>query len=505
MKRARLSTGTIFLMVLLASLGSRPAWAQVVQDGPTSPSALAMFLPGGTTPLPAASWIARTAADLRFAVQVTGGAVTPQVEVEPARVPFTNQPNFTGRQLTASGTASVQVTGLVGGKTYHWQARAVDGTGMASQWVPFSRSVASTDLGVDLTAPSRPAIRSATNPRQARWYHTRVETMQWRAADPLSGIKGYAWTVSRNPRAVPGGVAAAATSLRLTSLADGIWYVGLRAQDRAGNWSPTATYRLQLDRLPARLLWLSAKRIQLNPYRGSTTVQFRVTQDASVTLNLFRVGTNRAVTTFRYGQVRAGRVVTLGFTGKDRQGNPYRKGYYFFSATVTDRAQNVARSNVGGIALIPGKPVPAVTGQLLYPEDGKRIIVSLSRQALFAYEGTRLMKQTLVTTGNPALPTPLGTTTVMAKYSPYRFISPWPQGSPYWYAPSLSQYAMLFRDGGYFLHDAPWRQVFGPGSNDHGAPGTNYGGSHGCVNIPPAPMTFLFAWTTVGTRVDVVP
>ena len=35
-----------------------------------------------------------------------------------------------------------------------------------------------------------------------------------------------------------------------------------------------------------------------------------------------------------------------------------------------------------------------------------------------------------IATGRPALPTPLGTTHVMAKYSPYEMVSPWPPGSP---------------------------------------------------------------------------
>jgi lipoprotein-anchoring transpeptidase ErfK/SrfK len=101
-----------------------------------------------------------------------------------------------------------------------------------------------------------------------------------------------------------------------------------------------------------------------------------------------------------------------------------------------------------------------------------------------------------VTTGRPWLPTPPGVTTVTAKYSPYLMVSPWAYGSAAWYPPSWTNWAMLFRSGGYFIHDAPWRSWYGPGSN-YGA------GTHGCVNVPYGPMSVLFGWTTIGTTVVV--
>ena len=203
--------------------------------------------------------------------------------------------------------------------------------------------------------------------------------------------------------------------------------------------------------------------------------------------------------------MHAGQVVSINWSGKTAKGQPLPKGYYFFAADAVDRASNTAHWNVGGITLNPEAPHRSITGQILYPDDGKKIIVSLSRQMLYAYDGDRPALQTVVTTGNPALPTPTGSFTVMAKYHPFEFISPWPVGSQYYYPPSLAQYAMLFRDGGYFLHDAPWRSTFGPGTNGAGQPGTNYGGTHGCVNIPPSPMLFLWNWTPSGTPVLVVP
>ena len=127
---------------------------------------------------------------------------------------------------------------------------------------------------------------------------------------------------------------------------------------------------------------------------------------------------------------------------------------------------------------------------------GKLIVISLSRQVLTAYQDGSAVLTTFVATGRPALPTPPGVYHIFHKYSPYKFISPWPYGSPYWYPSSWTSFAMEFAAGGYFIHDAPWRSWYGPGSNI-------YNGTHGCVNVPYSPMSFLWKWAPMGTTVVV--
>ena len=129
-------------------------------------------------------------------------------------------------------------------------------------------------------------------------------------------------------------------------------------------------------------------------------------------------------------------------------------------------------------------------------QTGKVIVVSLARQSLTAYQDGAVVLTSVVATGQPALPTPTGTFHVMSKSAPYKFVSPWPKGDPYWYPTEWVSYAMLFADDGYFLHDAPWRTVWGPGANlTHG--------SHGCINVPKAAMATLYGWATDGTTVIV--
>ena len=128
--------------------------------------------------------------------------------------------------------------------------------------------------------------------------------------------------------------------------------------------------------------------------------------------------------------------------------------------------------------------------------SGKVIVISLSRQVLTAYQDGAVVLSTFVATGRPQLPTPPGVYHIFARYAPYKMISPWPYGSPYWYPDSWTNFAMEFIGGGYFIHDAPWRSWYGPGSNI-------YNGTHGCVNVPYGPMATLWKWAPNGTTVVV--
>jgi hypothetical protein len=130
------------------------------------------------------------------------------------------------------------------------------------------------------------------------------------------------------------------------------------------------------------------------------------------------------------------------------------------------------------------------------PGAGKLIVISIGRQELTAFQDGTAVLTSLVTTGRPALPTPPGVYSVFARYSPYEMISPWGYGSAFWYPPSWTNWAMEFRSGGYFIHDAPWRSWYGPGSDI-------YNGTHGCVNVPRSNMAFLWNWTPIGTTVVV--
>jgi lipoprotein-anchoring transpeptidase ErfK/SrfK len=136
------------------------------------------------------------------------------------------------------------------------------------------------------------------------------------------------------------------------------------------------------------------------------------------------------------------------------------------------------------------------------PTD-KVILVSLLGQWLYAYDDGALVFDNAVETGRPELPTPTGALSVLAKVRDVTFTSPWPPGSPHYYEPTHVNYALLFKTGGYFLHDAWWHVKFGPGSNvPHQLPDGRWEtGSHGCVGMPIPDAKRLYDWAPVGTPV----
>ena len=133
---------------------------------------------------------------------------------------------------------------------------------------------------------------------------------------------------------------------------------------------------------------------------------------------------------------------------------------------------------------------------------GKVIVVSLVEQAARFYDNGKLVYWSYVTTGRIELPSPPGLHFAMNKAAPVLFTSPEPRSSPFWFEPTPVKYAIEYADGGDFLHDAWWRNQFGPGTNlPHYDPIAFNGGSHGCINFPLKAMQWVYPWTQVGTPV----
>jgi hypothetical protein len=138
---------------------------------------------------------------------------------------------------------------------------------------------------------------------------------------------------------------------------------------------------------------------------------------------------------------------------------------------------------------------------------GKEIIVSLSRQWMWAYQNGTQVYNSPVMTGRPSLATPTGTYHVFLKLHPTTFTSPWPPSSPYWYPPTYINYALAWRAGGFFLHDSWWHSVYGPGTNGwHYDPKFGWQwGTHGCIAMPLSAASWLYYWAPIGTLVQVNP
>lgn len=128
------------------------------------------------------------------------------------------------------------------------------------------------------------------------------------------------------------------------------------------------------------------------------------------------------------------------------------------------------------------------------------VIVSISKQHLWACSGTTEVKESPVTTGMTVIRngvndnTPTGTYTIQAKYRDLHLRGTDANGS--WDDPV--QYWMPFDQAeGIGFHDASW-QTFPFGSSEY-----HTDGSHGCVHLPTNFIAWLYNWAPIGTQVEI--
>ena len=135
-------------------------------------------------------------------------------------------------------------------------------------------------------------------------------------------------------------------------------------------------------------------------------------------------------------------------------------------------------------------PVDAAVPAPVEVVAAKRIVVSLSQQYLWAYEGDVPVMESYVSTGKAGFETPLGTFFVGTKLETERMAGT--LGGETYDLPDVPD-VMYFTGLGHALHGAYWHDNFG-------APM-----SHGCINLPLWVADWLYYWTPVGTPVEIVP
>lgn len=487
----RAATGAVGMLALGAAIALAAAVLRAAT--PVAPPAPVALAQQGASVLAPDSLLNRAAVTLSFRAGAGTSPARPEIELEPAGRPFTGRVSARGRPIPAGvrGVAIHMVlSGLHDGVAYHWRVRLRGRDQRSSGWAMFGagRRGGAISFRVDLTPPPAPALASPTHPDPRSWYAAPSARIAWPAVHDASGVAGYAYALDCDPHGVP----PARPMLRQPSLtlpvpASGLWYVHVRAVDAAGNAGAVATYPLHVDLRPATFAGVTFARVAFNPEVEREAVVVALDNPGRVQAQILRQGDGTVVRALDLGHVQ--RHTTLLWDGRDAAGRPVPEGPYRFLLTSTDPLGQHAVADYSGIAVVR-----------------RRLVVSLSRQRMVVYQGARAVASTLVTTGNKALPTPLGTFHIIEKLHPFTFISPWPQGSPYYYPPSPVQYALLFDWNGFYIHDAPWRSAFGPGSNAvSGTPGQNNTGTHGCINVRPDIAAWLYAWAPVGTVVQVVP
>ncbi len=121
----------------------------------------------------------------------------------------------------------------------------------------------------------------------------------------------------------------------------------------------------------------------------------------------------------------------------------------------------------------------------------KRIIINLSQEVLYAYDGDTLFMQQPISTGLELTPTDVGTFFVRRKTPDSYMQGPIPGLSDQYYDLPGVPWDLYFTVSGSAIHGAYWHDHFGQPW------------SHGCVNLPPDQAKLLYEWADVGTPVTV--
>jgi lipoprotein-anchoring transpeptidase ErfK/SrfK len=131
----------------------------------------------------------------------------------------------------------------------------------------------------------------------------------------------------------------------------------------------------------------------------------------------------------------------------------------------------------------PARPQP--------PESGgaKSIVVNLSDQWMYAFEGGKQVFDAPISTGRDGMETPTGNYSIYAKLK-VQTMDGVTDGKK-WVVPNVPN--VMYISGGVALHGTYWHNRFGSGARL----------SHGCVNLPLDAAAWLFSWAPMGTPVRV--
>lgn len=121
----------------------------------------------------------------------------------------------------------------------------------------------------------------------------------------------------------------------------------------------------------------------------------------------------------------------------------------------------------------------------------KSILVDLSDEMLYAYDGDTLFMQEPISAGLELTPTAIGTFTVY-KMTPSRYMQgPIEDVSDQYYDLPGVPWNLYFTKDGAVIHGAYWHDHFGEPW------------SHGCVNLSPDNAKKLYFWADIGTTITV--
>lgn len=141
-------------------------------------------------------------------------------------------------------------------------------------------------------------------------------------------------------------------------------------------------------------------------------------------------------------------------------------------------------------ALVPVMQPTVASAQIAPYGNDKHIIVNLSKQWLYAFDGGVLVYDAPVSTGRKGFDTPTGAFAIYAKV-PLQTMSGTIRGETY-RVPNVPH--AMYITGDIAMHGTYWHNLFGSGVR----------ASHGCINLPLHDAKWIYDWAPVGTPVYVV-
>ncbi|MBW3633197.1 MAG: L,D-transpeptidase [Chloroflexi bacterium] len=138
---------------------------------------------------------------------------------------------------------------------------------------------------------------------------------------------------------------------------------------------------------------------------------------------------------------------------------------------------------------VPPVAIPALDAAPPAPSGGRAVVVSLSQQALWAYEKGVVIRSTYVSTGKEKFRTPAGFYTVNTKV-PEQDMAGVIGGESY-NVPKVPD-VLYFTNRGHAIHGTYWHENFGTPM------------SHGCINLPMDVADWMYEWAPLGMAVLIV-
>ncbi|MFA6583274.1 MAG: M6 family metalloprotease domain-containing protein [Elusimicrobiaceae bacterium] len=285
------------------------------------------------------------------------------------------------------------ITSLPQGVTIYFRVTAIDNPPLSLESV-YSNEV--TYLDQDLLGPVQTAFASASHGTLGEWKSKANAVFSWSYADQgFSGVKGYYYKISSSAAqnvsgVTTGGIYTTGVSAS-TTVADGVWYFNMAAQDNASNYSsvfsqifrvdtasPTAAITLSsTDTLRSGTYQVALAVSDISGTAGSPLLSYSLAGGASRSIVLSQSGSNWTGSLVIESSDTAG-TGTFSFSAADNAGNTgtaITSGASFtFDTAVTASGGTVTNPDNTSVYMPANSVTSAITVRINNPPSSRNDI-----------------------------------------------------------------------------------------------------------------------------------